>query len=66
MSGIKRFVLLILGVASGMSIAWLMRQRSREIGGLHTWRQVLFSRHGVPAFDSLYPPTHPGARRCSV
>ena len=53
MSHTKRYALFTLGVASALGIAWLVRQRCREIGGLRTWRQVLTRRHGAVKAQQL-------------
>jgi len=53
MSRTKSYSLFILGFASALGIAWLVRQRLKEIGGLRAWQQVLIRHHGAEKAHQL-------------
>jgi hypothetical protein len=53
MSRTKFHGLFIVGLASGIGITWLLRQRRKEITGLSDWRQVLIRRHGAKKAQQL-------------
>jgi hypothetical protein len=52
MSGKKSSALFVLGFASALGLAWLVRYSREEISGLRAWRQVLIRRHGVEKAQS--------------
>jgi hypothetical protein len=49
----KNYALFILGVASVLGIAWLVRQRREETGGLSVWQPVLIKHHGAEKAQQL-------------
>lgn len=53
MSRTKNYTLFILGIASGLGIVWLVRQRRKETSGLSDWRQVLIRHYGVEKAEQL-------------
>lgn len=53
MSRTRRYVPFILGIASALGIAWLVRQRRKKIGSLRVWQQVLTRRHGAEKAQQL-------------
>ena len=54
MSRTKKYALFILGVVSALGIAWLVRKRRKETGGLSPfWRKVLIERHGAEKGQQL-------------
>jgi len=53
MARTKSYALFILGIASALGIAWIVRQRRGETGGLRLWRQVLIRHHGAEKAQQL-------------
>jgi hypothetical protein len=53
MSRAKNYPIIIVGIASALGIAWLIRQRRRETGSLRLWRPVLVQRHGAHKAEQL-------------
>ena len=47
MSRAKSYSLAVLGVASALGVAWLIRQHRRQTSSPYAWQQVLTTRHGV-------------------
>lgn len=43
----KKTALFILGIASALGVAWLIRRRGAEIAGLNDWQRTLAQRYGT-------------------
>jgi hypothetical protein len=53
MSRTKNYALFILGIASALGIAWLIRRQRQETSNLHVWQRVLTEHHGPEKANEL-------------
>ena len=62
MARTKKTALFLLGVASVLGVAWLIRQRRAETAGLSDWQRTLARRYGAKKARQLVDRSSPTAR----